>query len=205
MKPQPDEPIEKPVVNVVGAGVALGPLSRMHLPLYSAWMNSVETQAWAAYPVRPAAPMSDERAAQWYERSAADQDRMFYTVYETGSWRAVGFCVLRDIDYYHGTAEFGLTIGNPADRGKGFGTEAVQLLLDVAFTALGLQNVQLVVYEFNHAGRRAYEKAGFREIGRRRQAYFMGGRHWDVIYMDCLASEFSSPVLGEILDPDTAR
>jgi diamine N-acetyltransferase len=74
-----------------------------------------------------------------------------------------------------------------------------------AFTALGLHNVMLTVAEFNLAGRRTYEKVGFREIGRRREDRRMGGRRWDTIYMDCLASEFTSPVLGRVFSPDVPR
>jgi hypothetical protein len=67
----------------------------------------------------------------------------------------------------------------------------------------------LVVYKFNLSGRRAYEKAGFRECGRRRQAHLMGGRWWDVIYMQCLASEFAIlnwaactyPLIGSQVQP----
>jgi diamine N-acetyltransferase len=69
------------------------------------------------------------------------------------------------------------------------------------YTALGLHNVMLSVYEHNLAGRRAYEKAGFREIGRRRQCRRMGERVWDEIFMDCLATEFESPVLKRVLAP----
>jgi RimJ/RimL family protein N-acetyltransferase len=201
MNPNADEVAGRPLVNVVGERVALGPLSRAHLARFQVWMNDVATQGWAGYPARPE-PLTDERMAQWYDQAATDQERMFFTIYETGAWRAIGFCVLRDIDPRHRTAEFGLTIGDRADRGKGYGTEAVKLLLDLAFTALGLNNVQLQVYEFNRAGLRSYQKAGFKEIGRRRRAHFMGGRFWDVIYMDCLAEEFTSPVLGRVLSAE---
>jgi RimJ/RimL family protein N-acetyltransferase len=194
------EAIERPQVNVAGELVALGPLARVHLASYQSWMNDVATQGWAGFPPRPE-PFSDERMAQWYEQVATDPERMFFTIYETVAWRAVGFCVLVDIDHRHGTAEFGLTIGDAVDRGKGYGTEAVRLLLDLAFTGLGLRNVQLRVYAFNQAALRAYQKAGFREIGRRRGAYFMGGQHWDVVYMDCLAAEFQSPALKAVLTP----
>jgi diamine N-acetyltransferase len=204
MDPNTDKAADRPLVNVGGERVALGPLSRKLVSLYQAWMNDIATQGWAGYPERPE-PLSDERMEVWYERAATDQDRMYFTIYEVDSWRSMGFCVLRDIDLKNRTAEFGLTIGDPADRGKGYGTEAVKLLLDLAFTGLGLNNVQLEVFEFNHAGLRAYQKAGFKEIGRRRRAYYMGGRFWDVVYMDCLAEEFSSPVLGRLLTPDDAR
>ena len=75
-------------------------------------------------------------------------------------------------------------------------------MLDYAFTALGLHSIMLTVYAFNLAGRRAYEKAGFREVGRRRQGHRLGGHHWDEIIMDCLASEFTCPVLSRVFVPE---
>jgi RimJ/RimL family protein N-acetyltransferase len=68
-------------------------------------------------------------------------------------------------------------------------------MLDYAFTAVGLHNVQLRAFAFNKMAIRSYEKAGFKEYGRRREAYFMNGRMWDDVHMDCLATEFESPVL----------
>ena len=44
-----------------------------------------------------------------------------------------------------------------------------------------------------------------REFGRRRDEVWMGGRHWDTLYMDCLASEFVSPVLSKVFVPDMPR
>ena len=110
---------------------------------------------------------------------------------------AIGTCRLLDITHRNRSAEFVIFIGEPEERGKGYGTEATRLMLDYAFTALGLNNLMLKVYEFNLAGQHAYRKAGFKEIGRRRQAQFMGGKRWDIIYMDCLANELESPVLGK--------
>ena len=63
----------------------------------------------------------------------------------------------------------------------------------------------LTMTEFNLAGRRAYERAGFKEFGRRRQCRWMNGRLWDDVYMDCLATEFESPVLSRVFVPDQAR
>ncbi len=71
--------------------------------------------------------------------------------------------------------------------------------------ALGLHSVMLTVAEFNLAGHRAYEKAGFREFGRRRQCRWLGGRLWDDVSMDCIAAEFTSPVLGRVFAPDEPR
>ena len=77
--------------------------------------------------------------------------------------------------------------------------------IDYAFTVLCMQNVLLHVYEFNMAARRSYEKVGFREIGRRRKSHWFNGRFWDEIAMDILDTEFESPVLRALLEPEAPR
>lgn len=93
------------------------------------------------------------------------------------------------------TAEFGIFIGDTDEQGQGYGSEATKLMLDYAFTGLGLQNVMLRVWEYNVAGLRVYRKAGFREFGRRTRAHMMNANWWDYIYMQALADGFHSPVL----------
>ncbi|MEK4628478.1 GNAT family protein [Solibacillus sp. FSL R7-0682] len=55
------------------------------------------------------------------------------------------------------------------------------------------------VFEFNENAIRAYKKAGFVECGRRRQSHFFGGRLWDVIYMEALATEFGDSAINKAL------
>ena len=192
---------EGPIVNIAGDLVALGPLRRDLVPLYQRWINDFATLSRIGAAPQP---MTLESETAWYERVTASEARMF-TIYERSSWRPIGNTDLRDIDHRNRSAGFGILIGESAERGKGYGTEATKLILDYAFTALGLHNVLLSVFEFNLAGRRAYEKAGFKEIGRRRQCRWLNGRLWDEIYMDCLADEFQSPILGSVFVPDAPR
>ncbi|MGH9175449.1 MAG: GNAT family N-acetyltransferase, partial [Vicinamibacterales bacterium] len=119
--------------------------------------------------------------------------------------RPIGFAGLRDISERHRTAEFAITIGDRDARGKGYGTEATRLMLDYAFIARGLHTVLLDVAEHNPGGIRAYEKAGFQIIGRRREAEVRDGRRWDTIYMQAMAENFESPVLAAIFAPDVSR
>jgi RimJ/RimL family protein N-acetyltransferase len=150
-------------------------------------------------------PLTHEQEIAWYDQAATAANDIQFTIYERATWRPVGNTGLHSIDHRNRAAEFGIIIGEADCRGKGYGTEAARLMLDYAFAALGLANVMLRVHEFNLAGQRAYQKAGFHEFGRRRQCIFMGGRWWDEVYMDCLASEFTSPVLSTILAPDQPR
>ncbi|RYG86054.1 N-acetyltransferase, partial [bacterium] len=78
---------------------------------------------------------------------------------------------------------------------SGLGTEATRLTLDYAFNALGLWNVLLRVVATNGRAIKAYERAGFKAIGRQRGSYRLGQEVYDDLYMDCVASEFESPVL----------
>lgn len=176
---------EGPVLNVRGELVALGPLRRDLLPLYARWINDLDTtRSLGAF-----APATAEQETKWYDDTVKDERIVNFTVYELATLRPIGDASLTSIDYRHGTAEFGILIGEPDARGKGYGTETTRLVLRYAFDYLGLHSVELGVYEFNRAGIQAYKRAGFREVGRRREAYRLDGRRWDVVLMDCLASD----------------
>ncbi len=127
-------------------------------------------------------------------RAVPSDDTISFMIYERASLQPIGYTMLVDISSRHSSAEFTIHIGEGSAHGKGYGTETARLMLDYAFTSLGLHSVHLIVAEYNHAGRRAYQRAGFRESGRRRQAWLMGERFWDEIIMDCLASEFTELV-----------
>jgi RimJ/RimL family protein N-acetyltransferase len=176
-----------PVANMRGDLVALGPLRREWLPVYQHWLNDFEMLKLVDRRFRP---HSAEWITQWYERHASGgQDTLIFTIVANDDARPVGNVALQDVDYRNRTAELGIYIGDPASRGQGYGTEAVRLILEFAFRVLGLQNVMLRVYEYNQAAIRVYEKAGFREFGRRHQSQFMDGRFWDVVLMERLARD----------------
>ena len=190
-----------PVLSIEGELVALGPLRRELLPMYQRWINDLGTTRTLDLPPQP---MTIEKEQAWYEGQSKTEHDTTFTIYERETQRPIGNTGLHEIDHRNGTTTYGIVIGEPDCRGKGYGTETTRLMLDFAFTALGLHNVMLMVFEFNPAGIAAYRKAGFKEIGRRRKSRMMGGKLWDDIYMDCLSSEFESPVLHRIYAPDDA-
>lgn len=213
---------DEPILAMLGERVALGPLRRDLVPDAARWINDFSAiRTLGTAPV----PVTIEAETAWFERASADSAATHFTIYARASWGndgrvydpqvtdetidppwlAIGTTALTGLDWRNRTAEFGLLIGAADARGRGYGTETARLMLDYAFTALGLHSVMLRVHEYNLAGQRAYAKAGFREFGRRRQAQWMGGKFWDTLYMECLASEFTSPVLARIFAPDEPR
>ena len=192
------------LVNIEGDEVLLGPFEREQIPLYTAWFNDFGTLRTQGEP--SPAPMTVETTTGWYEAYVIGRpDVTWFTVYERSSRKPIGWTELKDIDHRDRCAEFAVMIGESEARGKGYGTEVARLMLDYGFTALGLHNIHLYYFDFNIAGRRAYEKAGFQEYARRRESHFMGGKLWDTVYMQCLSTEFESPLLHRVFAPDSPR
>ena len=190
------------IVNIKGENVSLGPLRSDLIPLYTVWRNDFGT---AKTMDKLAKPITLEERSAWYEKAIVDSESIQFTIYELSDFRPIGLANLQDLDLQHRTAELGIIIGEADARGKGYGTETTRLLLDYAFTAVGLHNVMLRVYAFNLSGIRAYEKAGFREIGRRHESHVLAGQRGDEVFMECLSTEFKSPVLGKVFAPDQPR
>ncbi len=190
-----------PLVNILGERVALGPLRRDLMPHYLRWVNDFGL----AHNFGQVRPLTEEQERAWYDRQVAAEHTATFTVYERATWRPIGTANLNTIDHRNGTATYGVGIGEGDCRGKGYGTEVTRLMLDYAFTAVGLHSVMLIAFAYNRAGLRAYARAGFRECGRRREAYRLAGRRWDIVYMECLATDFTSPVLGALLAPDAPQ
>lgn len=185
---------QTPIITISGKKVALGPIHKDLIEINQRWINQIETARFLNIH-----PVSLESETDWYESVSRGDKLTYFTIYERDTLRPLGGVNLHNIDLAHRRAELGIMIGEPDARGKGYGTEAVQLMCDYGFNAMGLNSIMLLTFEFNIAGQKAYEKAGFKEIGRRREARWFAGRYWDDIYYDILASEFESPVVRDIV------
>ena len=96
-----------------------------------------------------------------------------------------------DVDLINQTAELGIFIGEQDDRNKGYGKEAIKLILDYGFNTLNLNNIMLKVYSFNEKAIKTYKKVGFKTFGVRRECRYRDGLVYDTVYMDILKKEFN--------------
>lgn len=181
-----------PVYNIVGDKVALGPGTKAEIvELFYRGDNDFEVTLLAGDPL---APRAREAFEADYDRDAKEPHPHWigFIIFDRATATPIGGLGIRDIDFTKGIAELGISIGRKDYWGKGFGTEAISLMLDYSFTVLGLHNIQLSTYAYNERAMRSYLKVGFREIGRRRQAQRIGAKRYDVVYMDILSEEFHS-------------
>ena len=169
-----------------GEKVGLASLRREDVALFHRWFQDLEMTVYLGRSGF-VATLEDENA--WYESQARRSDEQVqFTIVELSSQRPVGNVGLFNIRPT-GTATLGIAIGEPEARGKGYGSEAVRLMVEYGMFFRNLHNVMLEFVSFNERGRRAYERAGFREVGRLRGFHLMGGERYDKVIMDITREE----------------
>lgn len=102
----------------------------------------------------------------------------------------IGNCGFNRIDNIDRTATVGIFIGDEDNQNKGYGSEALRVLLNYGFGVLNLNNIDLKVFDFNARAIRCYEKVGFKEYGRRHKSYYLNNEYHDTIYMEILRDDF---------------
>ena len=154
----------------------------------------------------PARQHSAKASKEWLEKQlgqAGDRAHWF-TIRAVEDERLLGDITL-EINHWNMREAFvGLGIGQREFWGWGYGTEAMQLMLEFAFLEANLERVTLNVFNYNPRAIRSYEKAGFRHEGAMRGALSREGKRWDLIYMGILRSEWMEKYGNEIRDEQPA-
>ncbi len=177
---------------LVGRRAALGPLRSDLVGLYARWWNDPEVRRGLA----SIDIWTHEATERWVAEAGAASARAHpeaahFTIYAQPDTVPVGTVALMKIDHHNRRADLGILIGER--RGEGIGTAAARLTLEWAFEVIGLENVLLAVLPSNQAGIRAYEKAGFVEEGRHRDAVWHDGRWYDEVMTSVLDHEWAAP------------
>lgn len=161
---------------------------RSDIPVFVRWFNDGETLSF----VGMREPMSEAMEERWFNSLLETQgkERFLFVICRLGDGLPIGNCGLFSIDYVNGNAGIGITIGEKALWGQGYGTDAMDALLDFGFGQLRMERLWLEVYDFNSRARRSYDKSGFVLEGTERHAIYKQGRFHDVQLMSILRDEW---------------
>lgn len=172
---------------LAGEKCYLSPIQPEDAIAWTAWMNDLEVTL----------PLGDEAYIPYsLERmhedimDAIQRQQHIFSIVTLADDQLIGRCLLFATDTVNRSAMLGIFIGQKEFWGQGYGQEATRLLLDYAFNLLNLHSVMLGAFNFNERAIHAYERVGFKTIGRRREARLIGGQAYDVVFMDMLESEF---------------
>ncbi len=142
------------------------------------------------YDAVPANPKTAESLKQRLEERHKDPNGYFFAIRPVDGERLLGFAEIDGILWTHGAAGLSIAIGHPEQRGKGYGREAVELLLRFAFMELNLHRVQLTAFSYNERAIALYESLGFQREGTFREFLRRDGRRHDMLLYGLLQREW---------------
>ncbi|MEE4194536.1 MAG: GNAT family protein [Anaerolineae bacterium] len=175
---------------IYGERLRLRALEKEDLPKFVEWLNDPEVREnlFINHPLS----MAEEE--QWFghmmEQPQYERPLCIEVKIEDDHWQLIGNLALMNISNVHRNAELGIMIGDKDYWNKGFGTEAIKVLVNHAFQNLNLHRIYLRVYDTNPRGVRCYEKAGFVHEGTQRDAIFKDGKYIGMHMMSVLSTEW---------------
>ncbi len=171
---------------IVGKKVYLSPRSIDDACKYAEWLNNYEISRFVNQHVKI---ISIEGEREYLAKN--DQNSYNFAIIDNDTDELIGSISLMDINSINGTAELGIFIGDENHLSKGYGSEAIMLLLNYGFNFLNLNNIMLKVFSFNKRAQKAYKKCGFKEFGVWKNSHFAEGKYHDEIFMNIMRDDFN--------------
>jgi len=173
--------------------IRFGPIDHeTHPEIESRWTHDAEfMRLMELKPIRPLSPASVKKQYESIEKEMEEDKNLFYfTIRAREDDRFIGKAVVEWIDWANGNGFIRLGIGAEEDRRKGYGSQALSMLLRYSFGELNLFRVTAVTPAYNEGAIRLFQKFGFMEEIRRRKAMHRDGEFWDILSFGLLNSEW---------------
>ncbi len=170
---------------LVGNRLYLSPMSVEDAAIYVKWLNNPTVSENIGMDTKITTLESEK---EWLKEN---QNKYNFAIVLKESDKLIGNISLIEVDLVHRNAVLGIFIGDDSNRGKGYGKEAIKLLLEYGFNNLNLNNIMLSVYSFNKRAIKVYESLGFKKFGTRHKSHYFKGKFYDEIQMEILKEEYS--------------
>jgi RimJ/RimL family protein N-acetyltransferase len=171
---------------LTGERIILRPVEKLDAALLQKWMNDPQIRGLTG----ETSPSTFGDVEAYLERLRTSPDRAWFIIEVKETGRAIGETGLLRMFHPWRTSDLSIIIGEKDVWGQGYGTEAINLLLDYAFGYLNFHRISIGVVGFNHSALRFYEKIGFKQEGIQRDGYFYNHQYSDFVMMSILEDEF---------------
>jgi len=136
-------------------------------------------------------PYTLEDEEKWYASQSAMKDTYTFAIEEIATGEYLGGCGVNEVDWKNSRATVGIAIVNKKYLGRGYGTDAMRVLISFIFNEMNVRKINLHVYAFNERAIKSYKKCGFVVEGTFRKEIFKNGAYHDEIRMGLLREEWS--------------
>lgn len=168
-------------MELVGKKIKLTPITdEMITQEYVSWLNDAEVNQFME---SGKFPVDISQARQYVQDRRGSTTALILGIVELTGKKFIGTTTLAKIDPLGRTAGLGIMIGNRAEWGKGYGREAMQLLMKLAYEHLNLRKIYLYVVEGNPAAG-LYRSEGFQDCGVLKKQVFVRGEYRDYLIME---------------------
>jgi diamine N-acetyltransferase len=189
-----DEHLPHKVTFLSGRNVYLRPLEKEDLGLLRQWANDPEIRGLTG----EVSPTGSGSLEDFFQKAQADSSRVWFAIVVRNDHRVIGECGLLRMFPAWRTTDLSIILGDKMAWGKGYGTEAIHLLLDYAFGYLNFHRVAIGVVGSNDRALRFYTKAGFKREGVQRDGYYYNHAYQDFVMMSILEDEFRAAPHPEV-------
>ena len=170
---------------LIGKNIYLAPKTIEDAEKYAEWLNDFRTTDYLG---KSGKIMTLEKEREYLETHIDDEATL--NIITLSEDKLIGTVGIENIDHLNKRGTLGIFIGRSEYRSKGYGAEAINLILDFGFNYMNLNSINLTVLDCNERAKACYKKCGFKEMGRERQGKFVNGKYYDAIMMDILREEF---------------
>ena len=176
-----------------GQDIRFGPIDYEKDPeIESKWTHNAEFMR--LFDFEPARPMSAAIVKKQYEKlekQIEERKNLYhFTIRTSADDRLIGKALVQRVEWTNGNCNIRLGIGSAEDQRKGYGTQALTMLVRFAFAELNMFRVTANVAEYNEGAIALAKKLGFTEEVRRRHALERDGRRWDLLVFGLLKDEW---------------
>lgn len=131
-----------------------------------------------------------EDEEKWYENLSASKDTYNFAIETLEDKKYIGGCGINEVDWKNSYVVVGIFIGDKDYLGKGYGTDAMKVLMHFIFEQMNIHKIKLNVFSFNKRAIKSYEKCGFKVEGILRDELFVDGKYHDEVSMGILREEY---------------
>jgi len=172
---------EQGFIMYIGKLVKLREYRNEDIKLAQEYINDYEIKQYMFPSVPFPLTFDDER--KWFENQSSLNFNYNFAIETLKENKYIGGCGLKNLDWKNSNVEVGIFIGLKEFQNKGYGTDAMNVLINFIFKEMNIIKIKLDVYNFNEIAIRCYEKCGFKKEAVFKKELFRNGQFRDIIRM----------------------